>query len=49
MITIDENTGIITWEGDLKISTTYQLTIKITNSDGGFAETTFDLKVINNG
>ncbi len=48
MISIDENTWIITWNWDLKSSTKYQLTIKIENIDWWFSVIKFNLNVNNN-
>lgn len=45
MLTIDANTGAMTWDGNLFANTDYSITIKVQNPDGGSATTTFTLTV----
>ncbi|MFK7779614.1 MAG: hypothetical protein QM490_00490 [Candidatus Gracilibacteria bacterium] len=48
-LTIDANTGVSTWSGDVGGPTDYSITIKVTNPDGGNESTTFNLHVNDNG
>lgn len=49
MITINENTWVITWEWDLPSwHQTYTINLKVTNPDWWTQTTTFNLKVIDN-
>lgn len=50
MLTINSSTGAMTWYGDVVASgpgsfVTFIVTVKVTNSDGGTATTTFNLSV----
>lgn len=47
-ITIDSATGVITWDGDINPSKSYDINLTVTNPDGGKASTTFTLYVTDN-
>ena len=48
-LTINASTGIMNYDGDLFADTSFNITVKVINPDGGTSSTTFTLTVINNG
>ncbi len=47
-LTINSSTGVMTYNTDLNSTTNFNITIKVTNPDGGNSSTTFTLTVVNN-
>ena len=48
MLTINASTGVATWNGNLGGSTSYNITIKVVNPDGGQSTVSFTLNVVDN-
>ncbi len=47
-LTINANTGVATWDGNINPTQVYTITIKVTNPDGGNSSVTFTLNVNDN-
>ena len=47
-LSINSSTGVMTYDNDLFADTTFSITIKVTNTDGGNSSATFSLTVIDN-
>ena len=48
-LSINSSTGVMTYNGDVIGNQIYNITIKVTNTDGGNSSTTFTLTVVDNG
>jgi hypothetical protein len=47
-LTINSSTGVMTYDNNLLDSDVFNVTIKVTNPDGGTSSTTFTLTILDN-